>query len=89
MDSQSSVADFRCDENYHKRYVLEVHSCSDAAMKEYGFPSYLEFREKEEVGIISCMLTCVTRKFSIWKRITFLAFHFVKRTDLVLGRSLA
>lgn len=32
MNSQSSVADFMCDENYHKRYILEVNPCSDAAM---------------------------------------------------------
>lgn len=49
MDSQSSVADFICDENCHKSYVLEVHPCSESAMKEYGFPSCLEFGEKEEV----------------------------------------
>lgn len=49
MDCQSSVDDFICDENCHKRCVSEVHPCRDVAMKQYGFPSYLEFREKEEV----------------------------------------
>ena len=61
MDSQSSVAGFIRDENYHKSCVLAVLTCSDAAIKECGFPSCLEFREKEEVQIgdtILCLNMC-------------------------------
>lgn len=66
MDSQSSVAGFICDENYHQRCVLEVLTCSDAAIIECGFSSCLEFREKKEVQIgdnILCLNMCDQRLF--------------------------
>lgn len=66
MDSQSTVAGFICDENYHKRCVLEVLTCGDVAIKECGFPSCLECRKKEEVQIwenILCLNMCDQKVF--------------------------
>lgn len=66
MDSQSSMAGFICDENYHKKFVVEVLTCSDAAIKECGFPSCLECREKDEVQIrynILCLNMCDQKVF--------------------------